>query len=40
MPVTDGSIMPTILSGNTNAETIMIGERVADLARQKLALAA
>ena len=38
--VADASIMPTVVSGNTNAAAIMIGERAADLARQNLSLAA
>lgn len=29
--VADASIMPTIIGGNTNADSIMIGERCADL---------
>ncbi|HEV8679243.1 MAG TPA: choline dehydrogenase [Stellaceae bacterium] len=38
--VADASVMPTVVSGNTNAATIMIGERCADLVRERINLAA
>jgi choline dehydrogenase-like flavoprotein len=38
--VADAAIMPTMVAGTTNAATIMIGERVADLVHEQLRLAA